>query len=536
MNFQLIIPMSGVGDRFRKAGYETLKPLIKVEGKTIISHVIDMYPGISNVTFICNEEHLRDKTLDLENHLRMISSESKIIGIAPHKKGPVHAVLKSFDYIDRKMPTIVNYCDFNCIWDLEAFNKHINTSNCDGCVVGYTGFHPHMLHNTNYAYVKKDKDLVIDIQEKLPFSNNPMDEFASSGTYYFRTGGLMEKYFKEVVSQDLSVKDEYYVSMSYKPMLEDKLKVNTFQVKHFMQWGTPEDLFEFKWYSELFRNHNKINQENNKEKLLTLPGTLLMPIAGLGSRFKREVYEKPKPLINVSNKPMLIQALNKLPSYENINIILRNNMDYKDECLMHLKSEYPNAVITEINNSTEGQASTCLLGIEESNRELPLTISACDHGIKYSQKLFNITSQGDDADIVIWVSSGHPGTMRNPNMYGWVEEDKGQVISVSVKKPLGNPSKDKFIIGTFTFKKIEYFVKAAEKMIKEGDRVNGEYYVDTCINHAIELGLKVVIFEVDSYSCWGTPDELNTYNYWQDCFDLWDKHVYAKTQDLDYKS
>ena len=49
---QIVIPMSGYGERFRKAGYKVPKPLIQVEGKPIISHVIDLFPGEKNFYFI----------------------------------------------------------------------------------------------------------------------------------------------------------------------------------------------------------------------------------------------------------------------------------------------------------------------------------------------------------------------------------------------------------------------------------------------------------------------------------------------------
>ena len=40
---QIIIPMSGFGERFRSAGYTVPKPLIEVEGKPIIQHVVEMF-------------------------------------------------------------------------------------------------------------------------------------------------------------------------------------------------------------------------------------------------------------------------------------------------------------------------------------------------------------------------------------------------------------------------------------------------------------------------------------------------------------
>ena len=39
--------MSGLGERFQRAGYKIPKPLIKVEKKEIIRHVVEMFPGLN---------------------------------------------------------------------------------------------------------------------------------------------------------------------------------------------------------------------------------------------------------------------------------------------------------------------------------------------------------------------------------------------------------------------------------------------------------------------------------------------------------
>ena len=55
---QIVIPMSGFGERFRRAGNAVPKPLIEIDKKPIIGHVIDLFPGESDFIFICNEDHL----------------------------------------------------------------------------------------------------------------------------------------------------------------------------------------------------------------------------------------------------------------------------------------------------------------------------------------------------------------------------------------------------------------------------------------------------------------------------------------------
>ena len=64
-----------------------------------------------------------------------------------------------------------------------------------------------------------------------------------------------------------------------------------------------------------------------------------------------------------------------------------------------------------------------------------------------------------------------------------------------------------------------------------GAKINGEYYVDMLINDAIALGLRCVVFEIDYYICWGTPDDLRTFQYWQSCFNGWPSHPYQLEKD-----
>ena len=74
----------------------------------------------------------------------------------------------------------------------------------------------------------------------------------------------------------------------------------------------------------------------------------LIPMAGLGSRFVSQGYKLPKPLIQVSGKPMVIQAAKDLPFSDNWIFVCRleHIKDYNlDEIL---KKEFPHAIIIGI--------------------------------------------------------------------------------------------------------------------------------------------------------------------------------------------
>jgi NDP-sugar pyrophosphorylase family protein len=524
---QIIIPMSGYGERFRAAGYTVPKPLIEVEGKPIIQHVVEMFSNEDDFIFICNENHLSSPKYRMQAILESISPSGRIVSIKPHKLGPVYAVMQALDVINLQKETIVNYCDFTCYWDYIHFKDFAKGKDAHGIIPSYRGFHPHTLWSNYYAYIKEDNYRASNIQEKQPFTNKPREEFASSGTYYFKTGALMQEYFQRCIDEGLLVGDEYYVSMAYKPMMQDNLKIYVYELQHFMQWGTPGDLNEYRYWSDIFRHIS------NKQELPKHDGVLLLPMAGLGSRFQKEGYKIQKPLISVSGLPMAAQAKNDLPNTELQRYVVRKEMKDLDELIDVLAelSEKPSFEI--LNHATNGQATTCIEGASGLDMDAPVTIAACDNGMIYDTNKFNDLMLDKNVDVIVWSAKGYPGAIRNPEMYGWigVNNATNEIDHISVKKPLDNPVKDLIVVGAFTFKKLKYFFDAVQRMKDRKGLVNGEYYVDTAINDAIALNYTCKTFEINHYICWGTPNDLKTFEYWQSCFHKWGSHPYNLEND-----
>ena len=79
----IVIPMSGVGKRFIDAGYSVPKPLIEIDGKPIIQHVVELFPGESKFTFICNKVHL--ETTNMKEIIQKVAPQGEIVSIEPHK-------------------------------------------------------------------------------------------------------------------------------------------------------------------------------------------------------------------------------------------------------------------------------------------------------------------------------------------------------------------------------------------------------------------------------------------------------------------
>ncbi len=529
---QVIIPMSGFGERFRRVGYQVPKPLIDIEGKPIIAHVVDMFPGETDFIFICNQDHLDEPDFHMRDILENLCPTARIVGIAPHKLGPIHAVQQVADLVSDSEPTIVNYCDFTCYWDYSAFKKRVQETDCDGAVPAYRGFHPHTLGSTNYAYMREENMRMLDIKEKEPFTDNRMQEFASSGTYYFKSGAVMKRALADCVAQDLSINGEFYVSLAYKPMLEAGADIRVYELEHFMQWGTPEDVAEYNGWSDVFHHFTKPTPTHEAPEAPEAGDNhaVIIPMAGLGQRFADAGYTTIKPLIEVKHQPMVLSAVYDLPPAAHHVFVLRGDMPGLDDILQTLKTRFPQAILEILPALTDGQALTCLAGLEALERERPdfdgtVTFGACDNGAIYDLEKF-AQWQAQGGELLVWGARGVTNAVRHPKMFGWIDVRDEQIVNVSVKQPLDNPQHDPIITGTITFRSGALFRRCVESLLAREGRVNGEYYLDSCVNDALTLGLVCELFENQHYISWGTPNDLKTFEYWQSCFSKWASHPF----------
>lgn len=250
---KIIIPMSGLGQRFLNAGYIMPKPLININNRKIIEYVVDLFSDNDELIFICNKTH--NEEFKIKDFLLTRFPKSHVEIIDNHKFGPVYAVTKVYNLLKEDDEVIINYCDFNMEWNYNDFKTNIKLSNCDASIVAYTGFHPHLLIEKNlYAGCKLDiNNNLIEIKEKYSFESNKMLGYHSTGTYYFKKVSLMKKYFNLQIQNNIHLNNEYYVSLCFNKMIEDNLKVYVYdKVISFCQWGTPEDLNDYLYYSKIF--------------------------------------------------------------------------------------------------------------------------------------------------------------------------------------------------------------------------------------------------------------------------------------------
>jgi NDP-sugar pyrophosphorylase family protein len=526
MKPQLIIPMTGVSSRFTAAGYKLPKFLLQVDGQTVIEHVLDMFPDWDDVVFCCNEIHLEDPALDLAELLLSKRPKAKIVKVSNNQKGPGWAVLQARQLIEESRPVVVNYCDFTCYWDSTRIAEELASGNVEGCIPAYTGFHPHMAHSTSYAYLKFEDDLVVDIQEKQPWTDNPKSEFASSGTYGFASGKILFDSLDAQIAQDIDLNGEYYLSLTYKPLLAAGGRVSTIQVQHFMQWGTPQDFEEYSDTSRALgawtrnRAGNELNQPAHSKVILA---------SGAGSRFSRAGYRLPKPALPLAGKTLLEHSLSAVPGVESVVV---SRKDLEDDGIVESVATKCGAEIVWLAGLSRGQAESALIGLKALTTNAPVTVTACDAipVVTTSQVDSAISACGPNG-LLVWVSNPYHSASRKPESYGWVTYNAEKQVTgewIKANPPIPQAG---VLIGTFSFGSRDYAIEFIEDLIEQEITVNGEFYLDSLVRLQLDSGMPCIALEVPSFVSVGTPEEYESVRYWQSCFDKWPLHPYKLKND-----
>ncbi|NOY63502.1 MAG: NTP transferase domain-containing protein [Gammaproteobacteria bacterium] len=529
----IVIPMSGIGKRFIDGGYDVPKPLIEIDGKPIIQYVVELFPGETKFTFICNHIHL--ETTQMRETLMAIAPHGEIVAIDTHVLGPVYTVAQVMDRIDDDEEVIVNYCDFGTYWDYDDFLSHTRNRDADGAIVSYKGFHPHMLGATKYATIRETEQWMLEIREKGSFTNDRMSEFVSNGTYYFKKGSYVKKYFSALMDRDISLNGEFYVSLIYNLLIDDGLKVSVYDIQHMLQWGEPFDFGSYRNFSNYFkRTVHDVPGWKPQVKSVTL-----ISLLDRDRLFEAEGYDLPKPLLPVSGMPMTVLANRQLPSSEK-NVYICSTDDCEKYGLdQSIRDQNPEAIVEMVDNAAGGSVMSYRSGLKHVDGASPLLIGSCDSSVLWDHDKYQSLLDDQSIDAIVWTFKGYPPAIVRPAGYGWVVADSGIATSISVNAPLSdNPEADYASIGVYYFRSAS-MVKLVLDGLDKGDAcIDDAYDLNSLMNALIKQGKKVAIFEVDSYISWGTPGEYETFNYWQSFFHKNRDHIYDLGNDpfVDKKS
>lgn len=468
----IIIPMTGYGSRFKKAGYLEYKPFIHVtENKVVLDFVIDSFSNDDEYYFIVRESTKHD----LKNYLAKKSLKTHIITINDNdfvKNGPVGTILAVKDSLkDIQGQVIVSYCDYGVEWNYQEFLNRVNDENIYGYVPCYSGVHPHLLNEKNvYAACKVDNNGLISAVIEKYNSQDRFNELWSPGIYYFKNVNILFDGATKLLKTNSTINGEFYVSLVYNHI------TNCYAsncIDKFYQLGTPEDL-------EFVKKCLNLNFKNN----LTDMNKVILA-AGRGERFFNMNYKIPKPFLPVNDEP-LFKLIKKSLNNDNIKIVA--SLDHKKFWSMYDED------ITYVPSNKIGASFSYYDAMK--NLTGPVLITPCDLLCNFN--LAELNKYKNDYDAIIFTCDPTEYQCENVKSFSWVNDE---ILSIKNRE-----SEDqKVLIGSFYINDNQKLIDAIRTQFSKDDRVNNEFYLDSAFKY---LTFKCI--NVNDYLSFGTPDEYKT--------------------------
>lgn len=213
---------------------------------------------------------------------------------------------------------------------------------------------------------------------------------------------------------------------------------------------------------------------------------LVIPMAGLGSRFSQAGYPVPKPLIEIHGIPMYRVVVDNLihESVASLIILCPKKWGLSNK-IFELGSAYGVPVnVVEVEGLTEGPASTVWLAKPYLNPDLPVVVANSDQYIDADLSEFYDGVSGPSSACVILCMED------SDKKWSYVRQSsEGLVEEVREKQVISNLA----TVGVYGFSSAAVMLGAFQEMFSAKDSTLGEYYVAPAYNYIIKHGHPVSV-------------------------------------------
>ncbi|QKF93892.1 nucleotidyl transferase [Fadolivirus algeromassiliense] len=266
---------------------------------------------------------------------------------------------------------------------------------------------------------------------------------------------------------------------------------------------------------------------------------IIIPLGGLGERFKKENYINPKPLIKILGKEMIMYVIKNLnlQSDDIVHIIYNPELEQYGFIDLINKSNIKTNLI-KLNKQTEGASETILYGLSTFNDNLlNRKCVLMDGDTFYTKDILSIyRNQIDNAVFAFHDDQDKP-------IFSYIKFDQNNIIKEIKEK---NKISEYANTGCYCFKNGYLLKEYCEKVILKNIRQNGEYYTSCVIDLMIKDNLIFIanIINKTDFHCIGTPLQLKLFcinnikngEKLKICFDLDGTLVTTPTVPNDYKT
>ena len=223
----ILIPLGGIGKRFKDNNYRQPKALINVLGSPIIFHLLDNLKFTNELVYIVyNNEYKKYRFEDLLKK-KYPKINFLFLCLKNNTKGAAQTIniaLKNLNIPDEPVLCLDgdNFykCDIIKLWNMKNMIITVEDFN----------------EKPIYSYVLANKNVVKDIVEKEKVSN-----YACTGAYGFTSYKELLKYTNIILANNITTKNEYYTSLVISEMIKNGKVFNYRIIKKKrldMSWNT----------------------------------------------------------------------------------------------------------------------------------------------------------------------------------------------------------------------------------------------------------------------------------------------------------
>ena len=231
---KVLIPMAGAGSRFSNAGHTLPKPLIEVNGITLIEHSIKSFDVDAQFVFVTRRFDNANHNRQLSDLLKRLRPESVEVCIDHLTNGASETCLSAVEHINNDEPLVIYNCDQRINWNSQQFLKFVDEQQPDGVVVLYNSRDP------KNSFAEINNQTVKRLVEKQAVSNH-----ALIGFHYWARGRDFVWSAQQLINKfHLSGQPECYVSETYNYLIEQGARILPYHISNnkYVPLGTPEDV------------------------------------------------------------------------------------------------------------------------------------------------------------------------------------------------------------------------------------------------------------------------------------------------------
>ena len=234
--------------------------------------------------------------------------------------------------------------------------------------------------------------------------------------------------------------------------------------------------------------------------------TIVVPMAGSGSRFTQAGYKEPKPLVPIHGVPMVQLVINNLKPKRPHRFIFICQKQHLHAFDLEQKLKIwggEGTIVATVAGLTEGAACTVLTVKDHINNGEPVMLANCDQYVDADINDYLAEMDNRHLDGMIMTLQS-----KDPKWSFAAIDENGLVTRVAEKEPISTNA----TVGFYNYRQGRDFVQAAEEMIAKNIRTKGEFYVAPVYNQAIARGKRIGIYDVGTemngmYGL-GTPEDL----------------------------